>query len=325
MKGAALRPPLMSVRSDLVVRALHKISHHQQQQHNASHHHTTSPSTTTTATPNQILPSILGRVFYDPFLDPSDLLDAELMKKGVGGKLEVWLDTNWLEGEVWEAGAPSHPATSLPPSPVTAATATATTTTTTTTESQSKSKTEGNQKQGKEAEQDGGGGEGKDKEEEEAMQVDKEDTQAANVQYDQGRDTSWTLWDLPPLQCRKIWGTDVYTDDSDILAACVHSGWLRLGSSAPLFGIPSSSSPPGRAAAAGSAEGNKKRKMEQSPTTSTKQLNHRSLKITIVVAPRLIKYEGSLRAGIRSRSWGNSHDGVSYAIESVELVDVSNA
>lgn len=52
-------------------------------------------------------------------------------------------------------------------------------------------------------------------------------------------------------------------------------------------------------------------------------MRHRSLRITIVVAPKLVKYEGSLRAGVRSRSWGNSHDGVSYAIESVELVEVS--
>lgn len=50
-------------------------------------------------------------------------------------------------------------------------------------------------------------------------------------------------------------------------------------------------------------------------------MDHRALKITIVIAPKLIKYEGSLRAGVWSRSWGNTHDGVSYAIESVVLVE----
>jgi hypothetical protein len=24
-----------------------------------------------------------------------------------------------------------------------------------------------------------------------------------------------------------VWGTDVYTDDSDIIAACIHQGWFR--------------------------------------------------------------------------------------------------
>jgi hypothetical protein len=119
-----------------------------------------------------------------------------------------------------------------------------------------------------------------------------------------GADPAWSLWDLPPLRNRKIWGTDVYTDDSDILAACIHSGWLRLGSTAPLFGAPQAELPHRR----------KRRR---------RAMRHRSLRITIVVAPKLVKYEGSLRAGVRSRSWGSSHDGVSYAIESVELVEVS--
>src|SRR5580700_2886482 len=26
---------------------------------------------------------------------------------------------------------------------------------------------------------------------------------------------------------RAVWGTDIYTDDSDIIAACIHSGWVR--------------------------------------------------------------------------------------------------
>jgi phenolic acid decarboxylase len=26
---------------------------------------------------------------------------------------------------------------------------------------------------------------------------------------------------------RALWGTDVYTDDSDVIAACIHAGWIR--------------------------------------------------------------------------------------------------
>jgi len=199
------------------------------------------------------------------------MLDADLLRQGVGGKLEIWLDTDWLEGETWEAGAPSHPATNV--SPVT--------------------------------EEATPGAEVKEDTDAEGMDIDDHSTKT------EGEMPAWTLWDLPPLRSRKIWGTDVYTDDSDILAACIHSGWLRLGSTAPLFSQQPSSEKGDRSSS---------KRQTKKPATN----KHRSLKITIVVAPKLIKYEGSLRAGVRSRCWGNSHDGVSYAIESVELVEVSS-
>lgn len=272
IKGAALRPPLMIVRSDNVVKALHKLS--------AQHHAAASASSPPSA-------PFLGRVVYDPFIDPADLLDADLLRKGVGGKVEIWLDTEWLKGEIWEAGAPSHPAVSHPASP-----------------SSDDMNTDSEAKPNGVTSNDG-------------MQLDdggerspSSDVplQTTAVQRREDLPPSWTLWDLVPLKERKIWGTDVYTDDSDILAACIHSGWLRLGSTAPLFGSQS----------AADAEASQKRKRRRRKPT----LDHRSLKITIVIAPKLIKYEGSLRAGVWSRSWGNSHDGVSYAIESVELVEV---
>lgn len=259
VKGAALRPPLMAVRSDLVVRALHKISHQQ-----------------TVASGTMHTPPFLGRFVYDPFIDPAVLLDADLMKRGVGGKAEIWLDTNWLRGEIWEAGAPAHPAASRATSPST----------------------------DKPEEAVPENAEDADMEAEET--ADKERLRNAD-------DPAWTLWDLPPLRSRKIWGTDVYTDDSDILAACIHSGWLRLGSTAPLFSVGKSDA---ESTAPGTQPAKKARKARKASLPK-----QRSLKITIVVAPRLIKYEGSLRAGVRSRSWGNSHDGVSFAIESVELVE----
>lgn len=225
---------------------------------------------------------------YDPFIDPAQLLDADLLRKGVGGKVEIWLDTEWLKGEVWEAGAPSHPAVSHPPSPASDDM---------NVDEDSKltvaAQTEGMQI-------DGGGA---------VSPAAETPLQSTVVQRREDLPPSWTLWDLIPLKERKIWGTDVYTDDSDILAACIHSGWLRLGSTAPLFGASS---------AADNEALQKRRRRKRKPN-----MDHRSLKITIVIAPKLIKYEGSLRAGVWSRSWGNTHDGVSYAIESVELIEVS--
>ena len=37
----------------------------------------------------------------------------------------------------------------------------------------------------------------------------------------------WQFWAQPSLEHRKLWGTDVYTDDSDVLAMCVHAGWIE--------------------------------------------------------------------------------------------------
>ena len=95
------------------------------------------------------------------------------------------------------------------------------------------------------------------------------------------------MFDLEPLRRRKVWGTDVYTDDSDVLALCLHSGWLRLG-----------------AAKAKKTDGPK------------------SLVVRLVVAPTLLRYHGCSRQGLRSRSWGNGHDGVSLLVESITAVEV---
>jgi hypothetical protein len=41
------------------------------------------------------------------------------------------------------------------------------------------------------------------------------------------------------------------------------------------------------------------------------------------ILPALIRYQGLERNGIRSRNWGNSHDGVSLRVESIEPFNVS--
>jgi hypothetical protein len=101
----------------------------------------------------------------------------------------------------------------------------------------------------------------------------------------------WDLWDLEPFAKRKIWGSMVYTDDSDPLLAAVHTGALQL--------YPTSIVP--------------------TKTSSEKPLR---LKMSLRVLPKLINYQGTPRSGVDSRSWGNSHDGVSLYVEKVELVEV---
>ncbi|GAC92937.1 hypothetical protein PHSY_000496 [Pseudozyma hubeiensis SY62] len=146
----------------------------------------------------------------------------------------------------------------------------------------------------------------------------------------------WRFWRLNPLFRRKLWGTDVYTDDSDVLAMCVHAGWVE-GPSLEAEGIPAWV-PPGRAARAwngltlaGSTSGTAAGSTADVQMSDAASLDKQSasvavrpdiscdLSVILRIAPKLIAYKGCQRGGIKSRSWGNSHDGVSLVVESVEL------
>ncbi len=118
-----------------------------------------------------------------------------------------------------------------------------------------------------------------------------------------------------PAAPTKAVGTDVYTDDSDVLAMCVHAGWSRarawsrkvsrLGcrQDAPR-GVDRPHPHTYPKAGGGERQGQTVRP-QRHPA-------HRS-------RPSLIAYKGCQRAASRVRSWGNSHDGVSLVVESVEL------
>lgn len=83
----------------------------------------------------------------------------------------------------------------------------------------------------------------------------------------------------------KIWGTDVYTDDSNIALMLVHAGWLRW---------------------------------------QTKGANDDDVvDVTIRVVPKLVRYTGFERNGVKSRNWGNGHDGFSLVIEAVERIKIT--
>lgn len=151
-----------------------------------------------------------------------------------------------------------------------------------------------------------------------------------------GTVSPWRFWRLNPLLRRKLWGTDVYTDDSDVLAMCVHAGWVE-GPSLEAEGIPAWV-PPGRAARAWNgftatadsktiegadvamedATENGKEEQGADATPAKAQVSC-DLSVILRIAPKLIAYKGCQRGGIKSRSWGNSHDGVSLVVESVEL------
>lgn len=79
------------------------------------------------------------------------------------------------------------------------------------------------------------------------------------------------------VRLRQLWGTDVYTDDSDLLAALVHAGYVGLNDEGP----------------------------------------RKPLLVTLAVCARQPKYSSSTRHGLCSRAFGGDHAGVSYKIEHV--------
>lgn len=120
---------------------------------------------------------------------------------------------------------------------------------------------------------------------------------------------------------RGLWGTGIYTDDSDPVAAAIHMGWIKpaFNSSVdenllqrivqdqnPKIEIPKELKPPAQPLDVGKGK---------------------DLKITCVVMPQLEAYAETARFGIRSRNWPEgaeniAHDGVSFSILKVEIVDI---
>lgn len=126
---------------------------------------------------------------------------------------------------------------------------------------------------------------------------------------------------------RSVWGTDVYTDDSDVIAACIHQGWFR-GEwpedvdvsllDLVLDDVPSNQS-----------EKNIEDILTEPPTSGPLEVpKNYDLHVTILVLPQLEKYASTTRFGLRSREWGGKHDGyqgvhdgLSFMIHSVQWVD----
>lgn len=117
---------------------------------------------------------------------------------------------------------------------------------------------------------------------------------------------------------RQLWGSEIYTHDSDVVGAAIHSGWIRGawpedvdvnmldpringGSEAPSEADPSQPlvSKPGHPAP---------------PPTGF------DAHVTVTILPCLTEYKGSVCYGIKSHT-RRQHEGCSYKIDRVEWVD----
>jgi hypothetical protein len=141
-----------------------------------------------------------------------------------------------------------------------------------------------------------------------------------------------------------LWGTGIYTDDSDMVAACIHGGWIR-GEWPDDVDVADLDLDEGLAMKDGTEEAKRKREAKNSaemqqarkaanaasmhecpPETGPVPMQpNRDLHVTILILPRLKEYTSTTMFGIRSRGWGGNntvpHDGISFAILNIRWVD----
>ncbi|KAF9999812.1 hypothetical protein BGZ65_004880, partial [Modicella reniformis] len=113
----------------------------------------------------------------------------------------------------------------------------------------------------------------------------------------------YLTYDNIKVKKRELWGTDIYTDDSDVVAMLIHAGYFI-----PPINI----------------RGNDQDSIQpdgQQHNFAAEPIKHicpsYDLAVTLRVLPTLIKYQGSIRNRIKSRTWNSKHDGQSLRIESV--------
>lgn len=127
---------------------------------------------------------------------------------------------------------------------------------------------------------------------------------------------------------KAVWGTDIYTDDSDIIAACIHQGWFRGSwpASVDVSLLDLEIDAGSNGAVKKSFDINDTMTCPP-PTGPIVVPANRDCHVTILVLPTLEKYSSTTRFGLRSREWGfkregyqSVHDGLSFMIQSIKWV-----
>ncbi|KAG0271278.1 hypothetical protein BGZ95_000921 [Linnemannia exigua] len=123
--------------------------------------------------------------------------------------------------------------------------------------------------------------------------------------------STYLTYDNVKVKKREVWGTDVYTDDSDVVAMLIHAGYYI---------------PPTHAQC---TDEDSLQPIHQHHNFVSSPIKHIcpgfDLAVTLRVVPKLIKYQGSIRHRIKSRTWNTGHDGVSFRIESIRKLGAGEA
>ena len=128
---------------------------------------------------------------------------------------------------------------------------------------------------------------------------------------------------------RCVYGTNVYTDDSDVIAACIHQGWFRgawnKDVDVDLLGLEIDA--PAKDTAVNGKDYENDIITDPPPRGPMHVPPKKDLHITVLVLPALEKYASTTRFGIKSREWGGRHDGykgvhdgLSFMIMSIQWV-----
>ncbi|KAL1966137.1 hypothetical protein VTN77DRAFT_4885 [Rasamsonia byssochlamydoides] len=117
---------------------------------------------------------------------------------------------------------------------------------------------------------------------------------------------------------RALWGTGVYTDDSDPVAAAIHSGFIRgeWGEDVDINMLDLEIKDTYQHAPRPTGD-----EPENGPRIPPVPPPDKDLHITLLILPRLERYESSVMFGLKSRAWDGTHDGMSFKVERIEWVD----
>ncbi|KAL4910090.1 hypothetical protein BDW74DRAFT_144422 [Aspergillus multicolor] len=120
---------------------------------------------------------------------------------------------------------------------------------------------------------------------------------------------------------RALWGTGIYTDDSDPVAAAIHSGFIRGAWGDDVdpdmldLEIKEAFQHAPKTAQDMGLEKGERPKIPPPPPAG------KDLHITLLILPKLERYESSVLFGLKSRVWEQNHDGMSFKVLRVEWVD----
>ncbi|KAK5710696.1 hypothetical protein LTR15_012852 [Elasticomyces elasticus] len=117
---------------------------------------------------------------------------------------------------------------------------------------------------------------------------------------------------------RQLWGSEVYSDDSDVVAAAVHSGWIRGD-----FGKMNADIDKlcGDESEEVEVNGDVPSTMLKRPTRPVKVPQERDMHVTLLILPPLQGYRGTMAHHLRSRDWEGTHDGMSFSVLRIDFVD----